>query len=93
MFKFENPLDPSKDGQNPLIDGIRYHIRNSESIKETIIPLIPEYIAYAKEKEIDNAVDILDMILNHLGYNADELTIADEHELIDKIYGEMGWLG
>jgi hypothetical protein len=34
MLRFENPLDPSNDGDNPVIDGIRFHIRNSVSIKE-----------------------------------------------------------
>lgn len=93
MFRFENPLDPSKDGQNPIIDGIRYNIRNSESIKEEILSNLDYFISIAKHYEMEEATDILDMILSHLGYTADDLIIADEHEIIDKIYEKMSWLG
>lgn len=88
MFRFENPLDPSKDGINPIIDGIRYNIRNSEAIKEEIMgdPYhIEQLIQYIKT--INNipmtALDILEKILHHLDYSLDDLTIADEHELLD----------
>ena len=93
MFKFENPLDPSKDGINPLVDGIRYNIRNSESIKEEVLSNLNYYIAIAKQKEMDKSTDILDMILYNLRYTADDLTITDEHYLLDEINKQMGWLG
>jgi hypothetical protein len=32
------------------------------------------------------------MLANH-NYDADELTIADEHELLDKIMAQMSWIG
>ena len=81
MFRFENPLDPSKDGQNPLIDGIRYNIRNSEMIKEQVYNQLKNITI---EYEM-SATDILDTVLQYLGYSADELIIADEHELLDYI--------
>lgn len=93
MFKFENPLDPSKDGMNPLVDGIRYNIRNSENIKEEVLSNLNYYIAIAKQKEMDKSIDILDMILFNLGYTTDDLIIADEHYLLDEINKQMGWLG
>jgi hypothetical protein len=34
MIRFDNPFDISKDGQNPFIDGIRFHIRASADNKE-----------------------------------------------------------
>lgn len=91
MFKFENPLDPSKDGQNPLIDGIRYNIRNSESIKEEIMNNSDKVMAIIDLYQ--NAYDTylhptqaLDLILQKFGYDADDLIIADEHELLEWIY-------
>ncbi len=93
MFKFENPLDPSKDGINPLVDGIRYNIRNSESVKEEVLSNLNYYIAVARQYEIDKSTDILDMILFNLGYTTDDLIIADEHYLLDEINKQMGWLG
>lgn len=93
MFKFENPLDPSKDGINPLVDGIRYNIRNSENIKEEVLSNLNYYIAIAKQKEMDKSTDILDMILSNLRYTADDLIITDEHYLLDEINKQMGWLG
>lgn len=87
MFRFENPLDPSRDGINPLIDGIRYNIRNSEAIKEEIMgdPYhIEQFIQYVRTTNIPmTALDILEKIVCHLGYSLDDLTVADEHELLD----------
>ena len=87
MFRFENPLDPSKDGINPLIDGIRYNIRNSEAIKEEIMgdPYhIEQFIQYIRTTNTPmTALDILEKIVCHLDYSLDDLTIADEHELLD----------
>lgn len=89
MFKFENPLDPSKDGINPLIDGIRYNIRNSESIKEEILREFDYYVNMALYHNMEKPTDILDCILDSMGYSADNLIIADEHELLDKIAASL----
>ena len=51
MIRFDNPFDISKDGQNPLIDGIRIHIRASADNKERII-----------EFTVSDEHDILDWI-------------------------------
>ena len=91
MFRFENLLDPSKDGSNPFIDGIRFHIRNSVSIKEELIPHINYYVACASED--DSAMDILDRMLANHNYDADDLTIGDEHELLERINSKMSWIG
>jgi len=91
MFRFENPLDPSKDGMNPFIDGIRFHIRNSEGIKERILSNLDYYVAIAHED--DSAMDILDRILANYRCQSDELTIADEHEILEAIQSKMSWIG
>ena len=83
MLKFENPLDPSKDGQNPLIDGIRYNIRNSEMIKEMVI----EKLRWVTIQGHFSPMEILEYALDELGYKLDELTVADEHWLLDTIEG------
>lgn len=81
MFRFDNPLDISKDGVNPFIDGIRYNIRNSEMIKEMVI----EKLKYATITGYLSPIEILQYTLNELGYELDDLTIADEHWLLDAI--------
>lgn len=91
MFRFENPLDPSKDGGNPFIDGVRFHIRNSTSIKEELMPHINYYIYCANDN--DSAMDILDRMLAAHNYDADELTVGDEHELLKAIQSHMSWIG
>ena len=82
MFRFENPLDPSKDGQNPFIDGLRFHIRNSEMLKEQIIHWIRK-----NEDVIYNmtTLEILKLAMNYLHISDNELTIADEHAILDWI--------
>jgi len=97
MFRFENPLDPSKDGMSPFIDGIRYHMRDSESIKEQVksnIALVKEAIEYFKwhcyAGETLSSLDVLEYVLDELGYKLDDLIIADEHELIEWIRGLIG---
>jgi len=93
MLRFENPLDPSKDGRNPFIDGVRYHIRNSESVKEEILSNLDYIIYKAKQFNIDNNIKILDLILSDYGYNDNDLTISDEHEILDEIQRRMSWIG
>ena len=82
MFRFENPLDPSKDGQNPFIDGLRFHIRNSEMLNEQIIHWIRK-----NEDVIYNMtnLEILKLAMNYLHISDNELTIADEHAILDWI--------
>ena len=91
MFRFENPLDPSKDGINPLIDGIRYNIRNSEAIKEEVMnnaQLVDSTITYMQEAYDTylSPLQALECVLKRLGYTLEDLTITDEHELLDWIY-------
>jgi hypothetical protein len=86
MAHFNNPFDISKDGENIFEDGIRYHIRNSEQISEEVLNylqnnylMIPDYLS---------ALGILEEVLKILGYNLNDLTIADEHELLSAISQE-----
>ena len=95
MFRFDNPLDPSKDGMNPFIDGIRYHIRDSESIKEEVqrnTELVREAIEYFTRHYVAtiSPLEILEYVLDELGYKLDDLIIADEHELLDWIRELIG---
>ena len=83
MLKFDNPFDVSKDGQNPIFDGIRFHIRESEQIKEKIKSQL-QYLSFDMDY-INSPLEILEFALNECGYNLDELTVSDEHELIDEI--------
>lgn len=79
---FYNPLDPSKDGMNPIIDGLRYHIRNSESIKEQILEELENFNIDPDDKPID----VLEYILHYFGYDLEDLIIADQQRLLDAIY-------
>ena len=82
MLRFENPFDISKDGQNYIIDGVRYNIRNSAIIKEEVENLFDT--VYINEQNLAS-LEILEDMLTHLGYSLNELTISDEHELLDEI--------
>lgn len=81
MFRFENPLDPSKDGLNPVLDGIRFNIRNSEMIKEELLEKLP-YIETTGEI---SPLAVLEYMLENTPYDLEDLTIADEHEILDAI--------
>ena len=39
---FNNPFDISKDGKNGFVDGVRFHIRQSEENKQKIKDYIEE---------------------------------------------------
>lgn len=80
-MKFDSPFDISKDGNNPFIDGIRYHIRNSDMIKQECLDKMDEIIVNGNI----SSLDILEYILDKLGYTFDDLTIEDEHELLSEI--------
>lgn len=85
MLKFYNPLDISSDmeNDNPILQGISYNIRNSTMIKIEVLEYIHTYfIQFTQGSDLD----ILEYILNILGYRLDELTISDEHELLDEIH-------
>ena len=81
MARFENPFDISKDGVNPLADGIRFHIRESDLIKQKV----KESYKYVQVSGDVSPMKILEYILEKLGYDLGQLTIADEHELLDEI--------
>ena len=84
-----NPFDISKDKfDNPIVNGLKYHIRNSEMQKERVWN-------YIKNGNIipepgDRIQDIVFFAMRQLGINESELTIADEHELIDLTYELFG---
>lgn len=86
IFNFDNPLDPTADGRNPIVDGIRYHIRESLENKEKIIEFLDniEITGYVRP------LDILEYAMNHLHISDSELIIADEHELLDYISEKFG---
>lgn len=79
---FYNPLDPSKDGQDAFIDGIRYHIRNSDEIKEKV----KRELKYLNIDEDERPLTVLEDVLMLMGYSLDDLIIADQQELLDAIY-------
>jgi hypothetical protein len=86
MFKFDNPFNIGADGGNAFNDGIRYHIRESEMVKEAVENYIDRHY-YNRIHANDNISDleILSYILSAVGYKLEQLTIADEHELLDEI--------
>lgn len=84
MFKFYNPLDPSKDGMYPLVDGIRYNIRNSEMVKEAVYENLSRVVLDAPQSAL-SPLRVLEAVLKELNFSLDDLTIADEHELLDAI--------
>lgn len=82
MVKFDNPFDVSKDGQNIFVDGIRFHIRDSANNKERIIEYIQKYISISGEA---TPLDILEYAMEHLNISDAELTVSDEHDILDWI--------
>ncbi len=85
MFKIYNPLDISADieNTNPILQGISYNIRNSTMIKIEALEYMHTYFI---QFTAGSDLDVLEYILNILGYRLEELTIADEHELLDEIH-------
>ena len=85
MVKFDNPFDISKDRQNSFIDGVRFHIRESDSCKDRIKEFIQkndfEYFYLYKM----SALEILADAMKILNIRDDDLIISDEHELLDWI--------
>ena len=87
---FFNPFDISKDGKNDFVDGIRYHIRESEQIKDKIKKYIKDnFYQYYNLYYMLNKNQILDAVLNDLDISYKDLTIADERELLDWITCQM----
>ena len=82
MIRFDNPFDISKDGQNPFIDGIRFHIRASVDNKERIIEYIDKYISVTGNP---SPLDILKCAMENLQISDAELTVSDEHDILDWI--------
>ena len=84
-----NPLDVSKDVyDNAIVNGLKYNIRNSEMQKERIQMFIQNNI-FAFETYGMSKQEILQLALEKLNIKLDELTVADEHELLDWIYRFM----
>ena len=84
MVRFDNPFDPSKDGQNPIVDGVRFHIRESQQNKENIWNYILKYV---QPEQGDRPLDILEYAMKCMNISDSQLTVADEHELLDRIIG------
>ena len=82
MIRFDNPFDISKDGQNPFIDGIRIHIRASADNKEKIIEYIEKYVSITGDP---SPLDILKYVMENLQISDTELTVSDEHDILDWI--------
>lgn len=80
----DNPFDISKDGNNLFIDGLRFHIRNSEILKQEILNYL-KYIDF-NIYSLKSDIEIYDIILNKLNIKDDELIIANEHEILDWIH-------
>ena len=82
---FFNPWDISKDGRNDFIDGISYHLRESDLCKEKIKDYIREnsfeyFCLYNM-----SVWEILEDTMKILNIKENDLTVADEHELLDWI--------
>lgn len=85
MF-FENPFDISKDGKNDFMDGIRYHLRDSDMCKEKIKKYLEKNIFYHYNLfHMPSSLEILTEAMKMLNIKENDLTIADEHELLDWI--------
>ena len=89
MIKFNNPFDISKDGQNPFLDGISFHIRESDLYKNKIKDFIEKnnfeyFYLYGM-----SALSILNDAMKILNIKDDDLTIGDEHELLDWIESQL----
>ena len=67
--------------ENAMIDGIRFHIRESEQIKKEV----KKYLSNIKITGEVKPLDVLESILDNLGYNSSQLIISDEHELLEII--------
>lgn len=80
---FSNPFDISKDRKNNFTDGIRFHIRQSEENKQKIKDYIEKWVTYSGNP---SPLEILDYAMGNLNIPDSELTIADEHELLDWIH-------
>lgn len=79
--------------ERDLAQEIHDYIESSNELKQKIIAYIDYHMFVAKMNEADDPCDILDSILFTMDKTADDLIIADEHELIDLIYSKMDWLG
>ena len=82
MIRFDNPFDISKDGQNSFIDGVRIHIRASADNKEKIIEYIEKYVSITGDP---SPLDILKCVMENLQISDTELTVNDEHDILDWI--------
>ena len=84
---FTNPFDISKDGNNAFVDGIRYHMRESEQNKEMIKKYIEKFFIYYLD--FDTSLSILKDVERVLHIDKDSLIITDEHEILDWIFEKM----
>ena len=76
-----------------LIEELNKHVEDSHKLKQEILSHMDYHMFVAKMRGMENAMDILDMILYVLNKTPDDLIITDEHDLINTIYSKMDWLG
>jgi len=89
MFNFHNPCDISARGDNSILDGISTNILNSLELKDLIKDALNNnkqfLIDYINNPPYPSTLFVLEYIVKSLGRSLDELTISDEHELLDYI--------
>jgi len=84
---FYNPFDVSKDFEGDMFtEGIRSHIRISDEFKNQIKnEIIKDIKSYKDFSSFNTNLEILNYYMNKLDIYDCEITIADEHELLDWI--------
>ena len=83
---FFNPFEIETNKENSFIDGIKYHLRESDLCKDKIKNYLQENIfCYYNLFYMRTPLEILEETMKVLNIKDSSLTIADEHELLDWI--------
>lgn len=83
---FFNPWDIEKDGGNAFVDGIKYHLRESDSCKDKIKKYLEKNLFYHYNLyHMPTSLEILEEAMKKLNIKDNDLTISDEHELLEWI--------
>lgn len=83
---FFNPFEIETDKENNFINGIKYHLRESDLCKDKIKNYLQENIFYYYNLfYMHTPLEILEETMKVLDIKDNSLTIADEHELLDWI--------
>lgn len=87
---FFNPWNIEKDGGNDFIDGIKFHLRESDLCKDKIKNYLKDNIFnYYNLYHMSTPLETLNDVMKILNIKDSDLTIADEHELLDWITCQM----